>query len=108
MADHHPVEEHAQRGQPLLHRGSGVLFELGLNKRRHMHRLDLGEIHDVVLGTEGGELPHRLPVGAAGIGVAICKVKKSRIRARASGRTLKTDGREGVGERKMISLMAAD
>jgi hypothetical protein len=35
-----------------------------------MHRLHLGEIHDAVLGAEAGELPHRLAVGAAGVGIA--------------------------------------
>jgi hypothetical protein len=35
-----------------------------------MHRLHLGEIHDAVAGTEAGELPDRLAVGAAGVGVA--------------------------------------
>jgi len=66
LADHHPIKEHAQRGQPLLHRGPGVLFHLRLDKRRHMHPLHLGEILDPVLGAESGELPHRLAVGADG------------------------------------------
>ena len=35
------------------------LLELRLDKRRHMHRLHLGEIHDSVLGAEAGELPHQ-------------------------------------------------
>jgi hypothetical protein len=55
LADHHPVEEHAQRGQPLLHRGPRVNLELCLHKGRHMEGLDLAEIHDAVLGAEGGD-----------------------------------------------------
>jgi len=53
-----------------------VQLELRLHKRRHMHRLHLGEIDDPVLGTEAGELPHRLAVGAPGIGIADVRRKE--------------------------------
>ena len=94
LADHHPVEEHAQRGQPLLHRGFGILRELHLDKRRHMHPLHLGEIDDPVLGAETGELPHRLAVGAPGIGIADVRAEEVALRVLASGRAVKVEGRE--------------
>jgi hypothetical protein len=40
-----------------------VKLELRLDKRRHMHRLDLGKIQDADLRTEAGKLPHSLHVG---------------------------------------------
>lgn len=70
LADHHPIEEHPQSGQPQLYRGLGMELELRLDERRDVDRLYLSQIPDVVLGTEIGELPDSLPVGAAGVGVA--------------------------------------
>ena len=78
-------------------------LQLRLDKRRHMHRLHLGEIHDPVLGAEARELPHRLAVGAAGIGIADVRAeKKSRIRVRASGRAVKIDGRKVLFSRSKM------
>jgi hypothetical protein len=34
-------------------------------------------------------------IGAAGVGIAVWEETKSRIRTRASGRVIKTEGREG-------------
>jgi hypothetical protein len=70
LADHYPVEEHAQCGQPLLYRGLRMHSELRFDNGRHIHRLHLAEIGDPMLGAEARELPHRLAVGAAGIGIA--------------------------------------
>ena len=70
LADHHPIEEHPQSGQPQLYRGLGMELELRLDERRDVDRLYLSQIPDAVLGTEIGELPDSLPVGAAGVGVA--------------------------------------
>ncbi len=70
LADHHPVEQHPQSGQPHLHRGFGLSLQLQLDEGGNVDRLDLGEIQDAELGTEGGELPDRLHVGAAGVGIA--------------------------------------
>ena len=53
LRDYHPVKKHAQRSQALLHRGPLMQCQLGLDKGRHMHRLDLAEIHDAVLSAEG-------------------------------------------------------
>ena len=70
LADHHPVEEHAQRGRPLLHGGPGVQPELRLDKCRHMHRFYLSKIEDVVLRAECRKLPHGFHVGSPGVHVA--------------------------------------
>jgi hypothetical protein len=70
LAHHHPIEEHPQGGQPLLHGGLRVLAELGLDEGRYVDRLDLGQIHDADSGTVGGELPDGFQVGAAGVGIA--------------------------------------
>ena len=70
LADHHPIKQHTQGGQALLYGRLGVKPELGLNKRRHMHRLDLGEIRYADLDTEAGELTYGFHVGATGIWVA--------------------------------------
>lgn len=75
-ADHHPIEEHAQRGQPPLNCGFGALPELVFRKRRDVDRLALGDIHDAMLGTESGELAHRLEIRAAGIGIADARAKE--------------------------------
>jgi len=58
-----------------------------------MHRLHLGEIHDAVAGTEAGELPDRLAVGAA----RMCELKKSRSRARAAGRAKRARAGKRLG-----------
>jgi len=42
-------------------------------------RLDPGQIHDADSGTVGGELPDGFQVGAAGVGIAMWELKKSRI-----------------------------
>ena len=70
LADDQPVKEHPQGGQVLLDRRFGLSLQLQLDEGRHMDRLDLGEIHDAVLGAEGGELPDRLHVGVSGVGIA--------------------------------------
>jgi hypothetical protein len=70
LADNHPVEQHTQSGQSDLHCGLGVKPELRFHKRCHMDRLDMSEIHDADLGTESGELPNCLYVGAAFVGIA--------------------------------------
>lgn len=67
-----------------------------------MNRLHLGEIHDANIGDEARELSEGFKEGAAPVGLRICELKKSRIRLRASGRTVKMEGREAaarVGER---------
>jgi hypothetical protein len=85
LADHHPIEEHSQRGQTKLHRRFGVQLELCLDEYGDVDRLHLGEIPDAMLGTEGGKLPDGLPVRTAGVGLRTCELKKSRIRVRVSG-----------------------
>jgi hypothetical protein len=70
LADHHPVEEHPQSGQPLLHRGFGRLPELVFDKGRDADPLHLGQIHDVMLRAERGKLPDCFHVRAASFGVA--------------------------------------
>jgi len=70
LAHYHPIEEHPQRGQPLLDRGLGMLPELVLDEGGDVDRLDLGEILDAKHSTERGELPDRFHVGAAGVLVA--------------------------------------
>jgi hypothetical protein len=52
LAYHHPIEEHAHRGQLLLHCRPGVQLELRLDKRRHM----LGSVT---------RLMARLPIGVS-------------------------------------------
>ena len=70
LADHHPIKEHPQSGQPLLHGRPGMLPELVFDEGRHVDRLDLGQILDANAGAEGGELANRLKVGAAGVFIA--------------------------------------
>jgi hypothetical protein len=70
LADHHPIEEHSQRGETQLYSGLGMGLELRLDERRDVYRLHLGEISEVMLGAEDRELPNGLAVGAAGIGIA--------------------------------------
>ena len=70
LADHHPVEQHPQSGKPDLHRGLGLGLQLQFDEGRDMDRLDLGEVQDAVIGTEGGELADRLHVGTASIRIA--------------------------------------
>jgi hypothetical protein len=59
-----------------------------------------------VRGAETGELPHRLAVGTAGIGIADMRAEEvARIRVRASGRAVKMEGRDiEVGRWIVISL----
>ena len=45
-------------------------LELGLDEGRDVDRLRLDEIPDAMLGTEVGELPDCLSVGAASVGVS--------------------------------------
>ncbi len=70
LAHYHPIEQHPQRGQPLLDRGLGMLPELVFDEGGHVNRLDLGEILDAMHSTERGELPNRFHVGATGVLVA--------------------------------------
>ena len=70
LADHHLVEEHPQRGQPLFHGGLGPLPELVFDEGRDVDRLDLGEILNAAYSAERGELPDGFQVRAAGILVA--------------------------------------
>jgi len=72
LADHHPVEKHPQGSKPLLHRRFGMQLQLRLNKRRHMNRLDLSEIHNAVFVAEPGELSDRLSIGPASVGGCEC------------------------------------
>jgi len=70
LADHQPVEEHADRRQMLLHGrlGHGVLelFDIG----RDVQRLDADELVDAVLLEPGEELPRRAVIGGARVFVA--------------------------------------
>jgi len=70
LGHHHPIEQHPQRGQPLLDRGLGMLPQLVLDEGGNVDRLDLGDILDAMHSTECGELPNRFHVGAAGVLVA--------------------------------------
>ncbi len=92
LADHHPVEEHSQSGQPLLHRGFGVELELRLHKHRDMDWFHLGEIQDTALGTESRELPNRLHIGKTGIGIADMRAEEI-SHSRAGFRSRREDGR---------------
>jgi hypothetical protein len=50
--------------------------KLVFDKGGDVNRLDQGEIHNAMLSTEGRELPHRLQVSAAGIGIANVRAKE--------------------------------
>jgi hypothetical protein len=81
-----------------LYRGPGMGLKLHLHKCRHMDRLYLGEVPNVVLGAKGGERPHCLPVGRRVLRLPMCKLKNSHIGTRASGRTVKIAPRLRAGE----------
>ena len=70
LADHHPIEQHPQSSQSHLHRRLGLSLQLQFDKGRDVGPARPGRDPRFVLGTERGELSHRLAVGAAGIGVA--------------------------------------
>lgn len=72
-------------------------LELALDKGCDADGLDLGKIVQLEFGRESGKLPHRLQVGAPGVRVRMCDEKKSRIRARDSGRAVKTEDRAVPG-----------
>jgi hypothetical protein len=76
LADNHPIEEHPQCRQALLHRGFRMQPELHFDEGRNVYRLDLAEIRNAYLGAEGGKLSHSFKVGAAGVGIADMRTKE--------------------------------
>ena len=80
LADHHPIEQVAQRGQAQLRgrRGSRALQLLDVGG--DMHALDRRELRDAVRLKPIEEFRRRARIGAARVRVAICAVKNSRKR----------------------------
>ena len=71
-----------------------------------MNGLDLGEIHDAVLGAEAGELPDRLAVGAPGIGIADVRAEEvahPRPRLRPHGED-RGQGREWCDDQSRVHV----
>jgi hypothetical protein len=87
-----------------------VLFFLDIRRVFVVLFSSMGQILDADAGAEGGELPDRLKVGAAGVFIAkIWELKKSRIRFLAWGWAVKMEGRgldlNGAGRHGSIICM---
>ena len=67
VAGHQPVEQHAQGGQVLFHRGGCQLLLQIFDKGGHMKRPDLGELADAMILTPQREAPDRDEIGATGV-----------------------------------------
>ncbi len=65
VADHEPVEQHAQRGQMLLDRGRGEVALQLLHEGGDMKGLHLGELCDASPLAPCGEAPRRVEVRLA-------------------------------------------
>ena len=70
LAGDQPVEQVAQRGEPLLHGRRGVASRLLLDPGRDMQRLDGGDAGHGRLGAPRQEIRHGAAIGAARVRVA--------------------------------------
>ncbi len=67
VACHKPIEQHAQRGQVLLHRRRGELAVQLFHERGDVERLNVGELADAAGVTPLREASRRVQVRLAGV-----------------------------------------
>ena len=92
VARHQPIEQHADRGQVLLHGGLGVGAAELLDVGGDVHGRHPGEVVQTPLRAPGGEALDGLEVGAPGVGLRILTVKNSQKRRPPSGTDWNTTG----------------
>jgi hypothetical protein len=100
LADHQPVEQHADGRQVLLDRGCGVGFAQVLDVGCHMYRLDLLELVKASAFDPAEKIRDRSSVGLPGVAVADVggeELEKAAASVRAGGGDLGRD--QGVGFR---------